>query len=270
MKILHFSDSHAGAPAEEWSAYLDKRWVGIFNYWFRRRFQHNQKVLSKAVSMMLESGADLFICSGDITSTGQPSEFKIALDILRPLAETRKLLYIPGNHDFYVFDTKCNAAMRDAFAELNGGRFSISDLPIRIPFPECDIIAVNESWPSNLISSCGYLMKRDSDAIARMVETKTRPVILAGHYPLIEEKPIMRIRHRLWGQEKLLDMLRRGAIDISLCGHVHKPYSIGTGEGGRGEYCAGSVTKMAVLSEFTYDPAKDVFAHRTIKFGGNV
>lgn len=26
MKILHFSDPHAGGPAEDWMAYIDKRW----------------------------------------------------------------------------------------------------------------------------------------------------------------------------------------------------------------------------------------------------
>ena len=41
MKILHFSDPHAGGPAEDWMAYIDKRWVGVFNYRFRRQFRHD-------------------------------------------------------------------------------------------------------------------------------------------------------------------------------------------------------------------------------------
>ena len=39
VKIIHFSDPHAGGPAEDWMAYFDKRWVGVFNYRFRRRFR---------------------------------------------------------------------------------------------------------------------------------------------------------------------------------------------------------------------------------------
>ena len=34
MKIIHFSDPHAGGGAETWRAYFDKRWVGVFNYRF--------------------------------------------------------------------------------------------------------------------------------------------------------------------------------------------------------------------------------------------
>lgn len=265
MKIAHFSDSHAGAPAENWKAFLDKRWVGIFNYYFRRRFQHDQEVLKDAVKRMLKRGADFYICTGDITSTGQLSEFRKAMDILSPLAETGKLLYLPGNHDFYVIEKECNKALLDAFRFLNSGRFVLSDLPIKISYPDLDIIAVNESYPSNLISSCGFLRKRDLKILLSILEKKDRPVILAGHYPLIEEKPLLRIRHRLWGQKEVLKKLREGFIDLSLCGHVHKPYYIKTGENGRGEYCAGSVTKTASFSEIIYEKSKNTFIHTRIE-----
>lgn len=47
MKIIHFSDPHAGGPAEDWLAYVDKRWVGVFNYRFRRQFRHDMSKLKK-------------------------------------------------------------------------------------------------------------------------------------------------------------------------------------------------------------------------------
>ncbi len=265
MKILHFSDSHAGAPAEDYSAFFDKRWVGIFNYYFRRRFQHNQGVLKRAVEFMLRSDADLFVCTGDITSTGQTTEFKRAVDILSALSETKKLIYIPGNHDFYVYHERCNSAMRDAVRMLNYNALSLSDLPLRIQFSDCDIIIVNESWPSNLISSCGFVMKKDSDKILEILKNKDKPIILVGHYPLIEDRPLMRIRHRLWGQEALKKMLLDGVIDLSLCGHIHKAYHVNTRTNGRGEYCAGSVTRNAMLSEILYDRKNDIFQQRNIE-----
>ena len=49
MKIVHLSDPHAGGPAEDWMAYFDKRWVGVFNYRFRRRFKHDLSKLERAV-----------------------------------------------------------------------------------------------------------------------------------------------------------------------------------------------------------------------------
>jgi len=264
MRMFHFSDSHAGAPAEDWKAFLDKRWVGIFNYYFRRRFQHNQETLRKAVSIMLKRSADFYICTGDITSTGQPSEFKKAIDILSPLAETKKLIYLPGNHDFYVIDNKCNRALFDAFRYLNANKFNLSDLPLKLTFDDIELIIVNESYPSNLISSCGFLKKNDSKKIISMLENKSKPIIIVGHYPIIEKKPLLRIRHRLWGQNDILKKFYNGLIDVSLCGHVHKPYYIATGKNGRGEYCTGSVTKTSSFSELIYDNKQDNFIYSRI------
>ena len=50
MKIAHFSDPHLGAPTDDWTALFDKRWVGLFNYKFRRSYQHDPKYLERAVS----------------------------------------------------------------------------------------------------------------------------------------------------------------------------------------------------------------------------
>jgi hypothetical protein len=108
-------------------------------------------------------------------------------------------------------------------------------------------------------------MKKDSDKILEILKNKDKPIILVGHYPLIEDRPLMRIRHRLWGQEALKKMLLDGVIDLSLCGHIHKAYHVNTRTNGRGEYCAGSVTRNAMLSEILYDRKNDIFQQRNIE-----
>ena len=70
MKIVHFSDIHAGGPAEDWMAYIDKRWVGVFNYRWRRRFQHDLANVTKAVNYILDVKPDVAVCTGDLTSAG--------------------------------------------------------------------------------------------------------------------------------------------------------------------------------------------------------
>ncbi|UKI34151.1 MAG: metallophosphoesterase [Lentisphaeria bacterium] len=72
MKIVHFSDPHAGGPAEDLLAYIDKRWVGVFNYNFRRKFRHDMTKLENAVRYILDTKPDVAVCTGDLTSTGQP------------------------------------------------------------------------------------------------------------------------------------------------------------------------------------------------------
>ncbi len=266
MKIIHFSDPHAGGPAEDWMAYVDKRWVGVFNFSFRRKYQHDQSFLKKAVDYILEQKPDLAVLSGDITSTGQPGEFKIQLDILAPLVRNSQipLMFIPGNHDCYVYNKRCVDAMKEAVKFLNRDKFTFDDLPVKMTVGDCDFILVNESCPTNLLSSCGYLSKSSSDFVMKECSgKKERPRILVGHYPIIEDHPVLRVRHRLWGEKEVMKLLRSGIIDLSLCGHVHKPYAKIDGRG-RGEICAGSVTRNGCVSVIDYDKGKDVFVWENV------
>ena len=61
MKIAHFSDPHLGAPVDDWTALFDKRWVGLFNYKFRRSYQHDPSYLERAVQYILENNFDVVL-----------------------------------------------------------------------------------------------------------------------------------------------------------------------------------------------------------------
>lgn len=265
MKIIHFSDPHAGGSAEDWMAYFDKRLVGVFNYNFRRKFQHDLSNLGKAVDYILEQRPDLAVCTGDLTSTGQPGEFAKVKKILAPLRDSAiPLLYIPGNHDFYVYRRHCVDAMKAMVAWLTRDRYSFDSLPLRLTIGELDFLLVNESWPSNLLSSHGWLRPRYSAWLENECnEPKSRPRVLIGHYPLIESHPFRRCRHRLYGQRRAVRLLREGKIDLSLCGHVHVAKAKIDARG-RGEIIAGSITRNHCLAEINYDAAADIFNYRKI------
>jgi predicted MPP superfamily phosphohydrolase len=265
MKIIHFSDSHAGGPAEDWMAYIDKRWVGVFNYRFRRKFQHDQRMMVKAVEYIIKEKPDLAICTGDITSTGQPGEFKQSLDILQPLRDSDiPLIYIPGNHDCYVRRKHCIKAMKDAVKYLSKGNLEFDDLPTVKYFGGCEFIIVNESVPTSLLSSCGYMTAKSRNfVIEQCAKEKTGPRILIGHYPLVEDYPLLRFRHRMWGQGKIIELLKQKKIDLSLNGHMHVPYAR-LDESGRGEICAGSITRNDCLATIEYSGKEDVFKYQNI------
>ena len=255
MKIIHFSDPHAGGPAEDWMAYLDKRWVGVFNYRFRRRFRHDLKLLEKAVAYILEVYPDVAVCTGDLTSTGQPGEFERTLAILKPLRDSDiPLIYLPGNHDCYVKRPKCIKAMKDAVSFLNGMEYNFDSLPQVRTIKDIDFLMLNTSRPSNLLCSWGFVSKQDNEWInAVCSQPKNRLRILVTHYPMLEDHPILRTRHRLFGQKNILQHMQQHNIDLTLCGHVHKPYCR-VDASGRGENCAGSVTRNGVISSIEYDP----------------
>ena len=265
MKIIHFSDPHAGGGAEDWLAYFDKRWVGVFNYRFRRRFRHDLGKLKLAVEYILDTRPDVAVCTGDLTSAGQPGEFARVLEILKPLRDsTIPLLYTPGNHDCYVKRPRCVEAVNRAVEYLSRGDIRFCDFPLRRRLGGVDFMLVNTSRPSNLLCSWGFLTAADSARIAGFAtENPGVPKILLSHYPMTEDHPVLRLRHRLFGQREILKLMAEHRIDLVLCGHVHKPY-LKLDASGRGECCAGSVTRNGSLAEIAYDPATDCFACRTV------
>ncbi len=263
IRIIHFSDPHAGGPAEDWMAYLDKRWVGVFNYRFRRRFRHDQSKFKRAVEYILDTRPDIAVCTGDLTSTGQPGEFAVMREILRPLRESSiPLIYTPGNHDCYVHRPSCMKAVNDTYREVNRGR-EFTDLPVRLEICGIDFLVVNTSRPSNLLCSWGFLDHRDAEWIAvRSQEHPGVTKILVNHYPMFEDHPFLRVRHRLFGEKPVRRLIESGAIDLSLCGHVHKPYCR-VDATGRGENCAGSVTRNGSMVEILFDGKN--FTYKTIQ-----
>ena len=80
---------------------------------------------------------------------------------------------------------------------------------------------------------------------------------------MIEEHPVLRMRHRLFGQGAVLKLMEEKKLDLVLCGHVHKP-SLKIDEQGRGECIAGSVSRNGSMMEIEYDAASKEFKFRTI------
>lgn len=265
MKIVHFSDPHAGGPAEDLLAYIDKRWVGVFNYNFRRKFRHDMTKLENAVRYILDTKPDVAVCTGDLTSTGQPGEFELVRPILRPLRDSSiPLIYLPGNHDCYVKRPKCVKAVNEMVEYLTRGDYRFGDLPVVREYAGVEFLLLNCSRPSNLLCSWGFVDPRDTEYIVRECGAPRKgPRILVSHYPMIEHHPILRVRHRLFGQQRLLELLRSHQLDLSLCGHVHKPY-LEVDDSGRGECCAGSVTRNGSMVEIDYSESENRFHYRTI------
>ena len=94
-------------------------------------FQHDLSKLKTAVEYILDCKPDLAVCTGDLTSSGQPGEFERVKEILKPLIDSDvPLVYTPGNHDCYVRRPWCVRAMKETVFEVNQKRFTFDDMPM--------------------------------------------------------------------------------------------------------------------------------------------
>ncbi len=270
MKIIHFSDPHVCLAPESLSALFDKRILGFFNHTLRRSFNHDLSLLDKAVEFILIEKPDVVVCTGDITSTGQPSEFARALDLLAPLTNSGiPFLCVPGNHDSYVKDKPCREALDAAFSMLNDKRWALDGLPARLEIGGCEFILVNECRPTNILLSSGGLQERDAKTISQWCAVKkTKPRILVGHFPFWYKKGNLGARRSLGNREVLRSLMESGAIDLSLCGHVHRHFAE-TVATGRGEVCAGSTTLNGNVAVIEYLGNDDRFSCSFVRVGSS-
>lgn len=238
-RLIHFSDSHEEAVFPRG---LDKRVLGYCNSHFKRRFQHKQELLDQAVRRMIAEKPDAVLFTGDAVSTADPAEFTAALPHFLPLIEAEIPIFCTaGNHDVYVKNITCRAAMESFYSALGNGD---------IDQPRCvrigggndavRLLLLPESRPTLPWLSCGYLSDESvSLAVAEAEKTDEAPLILAGHFPIRE----CTWRRGLRNAENVRQLLMEGKIAYSLCGHVHKP-----AEEGR-EIIAGSVTRFGVMTD---------------------
>lgn len=263
FKIIHFSDSHEMAQFETLSMLLDKRIIGFLNNRLLRRTGHgnHDAIIRKAVERIFQEKPDLTVFTGDATSCGQKSEFDLAYNHFRPLVESSlPFLYIPGNHDCYVYNRKCREEAEKFCLKMNRNRYSLKDFPFVWEDKNFRLLAANTAIPMPPLFSNGYMNKKTRKFYKRECENKEGKILIsANHFPFSDPHRYLHFLHTLWGAKTAEKLLKEKKIDLALCGHIHKSRAI-LDESGRGEVIAGSLTGTATLTLIEYDGKKDVFS----------
>ena len=101
---------------------LDKRVLGVFTQHVRRRSHQDFGCVERLLPLSERIKPDAVVCTGDLGSIAEPSEFDRALAVLKPLAERygERFMYVPGNHDAYVGHQRNRTALERTCLELNG------------------------------------------------------------------------------------------------------------------------------------------------------
>ena len=260
MRIVHFSDIHARARFQSLRSMLDKRLLGFWNYYIRRhRFQDWRRV-QWFVEQLEALKPDVVICTGDVTSLGEPNEFELASEALAPLVENPsfEFLYVPGNHDVYVRCHKSRAALESTFQYLNRDRWKLEALPVRYQVNQLDFLLINQGCPAPLYGSFGAMDASSLEWIERHFGNGSpegeRPLVLVNHFPMRNKHgEKLTWRRGCHGNEPLHDAWQAGQIQMALCGHIHHPFKRQSG-GGALEVCAGSLTQTGTFSVVDFNP----------------
>ena len=265
MRIVHFSDIHAGCWTRDVSALTDKRLLGQLNYFLRRRAMFRYELVERAAHRIRALSPDWIICTGDITCVGSPEEFERALELLSILTDgaPRTFLFVPGNHDAYVGNAGCRASLGDAFAQLNGDTQGLEGKPREVGASGVRFVLVNEAEPMNCVLSSGGLSAEACEALRSRLDAPRAEGdkrILVGHFPLRDAlgRRLGR-RRRLRDAEWLYQRFEAAQFDVALCGHVHTPF-VRWESSGCVEICAGSLTAHGIFSVLDYSPMTGRFS----------
>jgi 3',5'-cyclic AMP phosphodiesterase CpdA len=263
VRIVHFSDLHFWHLPDTCHALFDKRLLGCLNHLLRRRQRFDRRRLERAVARVGSLAPDWIVCTGDLTTTGTPTEFAEARAALKPMqaAALRGFVYVPGNHDAYVRDAACQQALAETCQALNDGS-GLDAFPREITDRGLRMFLADSAHPTAPWRSSGQLPPatdawlRDRLAAPR-ADGEGR--MLIGHFPLRRaDGGELSRRRRLHGADGLYELARAGAVDVALCGHIHEAFRR-DGPGAM-EVCAGSLTLEGKVNVLDFFPDSCTFS----------
>src|SRR3954470_24176849 len=101
--LAHLSDPHIGPmPATRLRELINKRGLGLIN-WYRKRHRHHRAdVLEAIVADMKAQSPDHVAVTGDLVNISLDAEFAGAARWLDTLGLPKGVTLVPGNHDAYI------------------------------------------------------------------------------------------------------------------------------------------------------------------------
>lgn len=258
MRLVHFSDPHFFACPRDWRALFDKRLFGTINHCLMRRPMIDDSASERAAQCLEFLQPDIVLCTGDLTCTGTPEEFALATARLEPLARQTgwEFLYLPGNHDTYVNDPACRAALVQAMERLNRRPAPAPDAPMEIVRGRFRLFLLNAATPTPPWKSSGILTesaRRKLGGWLAQPRLEREKRISACHFPCRGATGHqLGWRRRLNGGEVIATALQDGTLDMALCGHVHHPFCRVEASGTM-EISAGALSIFKVLNIIDYE-----------------
>ena len=192
VRIVHLSDLHFGAHAEQLVAGVD--------------------------AQVDELKPDLVVISGDFTQRARTEQFRQACEFLEGMRERgHEVLGVPGNHDVPLYDV-----LRRFMSPLTRyRRFIDENLCPFVELPGVAVLGINTA--RSFTFKDGRINKDQVEFIretfARTPSEATR--VLVTHHPLFALRVGEQIDRAIGRQELALDVVEESGVDMLLAGHNH-------------------------------------------------
>jgi DNA repair exonuclease SbcCD nuclease subunit len=221
-RFIHITDLHFWSIVLNPLQLMNKRFLGNLNLIVRRRrYIHTERAAS-FLELLETVKPDAVLVGGDLTTTATENEYQQAYGFLSQISAKGCPIYLlPGNHDFYTFESCRN----HRFEKYFHGDLSAPCEPVLSVLPgDVPLVRIPTSRP-NLISSRGSITK-EQIALSRIKfsEARPRPTLVLAHYPVLHHTDAYTsdFTRRLANASALREML--GNLDrpiLYLAGHVH-------------------------------------------------
>lgn len=184
MRITHISDIHCNYGTD-----------------------FNSKVYEKAVKWVNKTDADIIFISGDLTTDGLLSEYKLAKEKIKELEW--KLIIVPGNHDERNLGFKL-------FPEFFG------ETDFVYTYDNINFVGLASSEPDR---DYGRLGRGRHRRIEESIKTN-KTTIIGFHHHIIPVPHSGRETNIIEDAGETLDIILKNEIPLVLMGHRHVPWAV--------------------------------------------
>ncbi len=219
--------------------------------------RHSAKVAKKLVAALREEKVDHLLVTGDLTLSGEPSEFDRAAEMLSPFAREGRLTVLPGNHDVWSHDAAGSFRfLRSIGPDGKGMKKPYAVYPIRVDLsPEVVLVGLDSArYGEQPMEAPGWI---GSDQLAQARELVReagmdgKAVVLALHHHLVippERVPSDAKLQRmpLFDADKVVRLCAELPVAAVLHGHRHTAFRIEIPGASRPTpvVCAGSCSRL--------------------------
>jgi len=257
--LAHLSDPHIGPIATpRLRELLNKRGLGLINWYRKRHRHHHADVLNAVVKDMQAQSPDHIAVTGDLVNISLDTEFAGAARWLMSVGTPEHVTLVPGNHDAYI-------RRASGWAAQHWGEFMRGDDGADFPFVRrrgpLAIVGLTTSLPTGPFMATGHLggeqLARLAEILIALARERLFRVVLIHHPPMPNRRHYMK---RLIDGPMFRALIAEHGAELVLHGHNHEQQLMWL-DGPKGRIPAvGVPSASAIVSDHDEPAAYNLYA----------